>query len=44
MVLENHGHGENKLIIQFMMDVSFQKDTSLHEETLIKTYINNKLH
>ena len=44
MVLENHEQGENKLIIQFMMDVSFQKDTSLHEETPIKSYINKKLH
>ena len=29
----------NKLIIYFIMDLSFQKDASLHEETLLKVYI-----
>ena len=36
----------NKLIIWFIIDVSFQKDASLHENTLLKVYIyiNKKLY
>ena len=29
----------NKLIIWFIIDVSFQKDAFLHETTLVKVYI-----
>ena len=29
----------DKLIIWFIIDVSFQKDASLHEKTLLKVYI-----